>query len=70
MPWRFGRRKLRSNTLWTPMFFGLRRLKGRLVVMALLWLSVLGCVITHWQLDTWAGIALLPYLAGSRARGC
>lgn len=51
------------NALWTPVFFGLRRLKGALIVMAFLWLSVLGCVITHWQLDLWAGLAMLPYLA-------
>ena len=59
----FWAAQIAFNTLWTPMFFGLRRLKGALVVMALLWLSVFGCVITHWQLDTWAGIAFLPYIA-------
>ena len=50
------------NALWTPVFFGLRRLKGALIVMAFLWLSVLGAFVTHWQLDLWAGLALLPYL--------
>jgi len=24
--------------------------------------AVLGAIITHWQLDTWAGIAFMPYL--------
>ncbi|MEQ3729017.1 MAG: TspO/MBR family protein [Tateyamaria sp.] len=50
------------NTLWTPMFFGLRRMRDALFVMAALWVSVLCCVITHWQLDVWAGLAMLPYL--------
>lgn len=50
------------STLWTPVFFGLRRLKGSLFVMAPLWLSVLACCIAHWQLDTWAGLAFVPYL--------
>ncbi len=50
------------NALWTPVFFGLRHLKGSLPVMAALWLAVLGCTITHWQLDLWAGLAFVPYL--------
>jgi len=51
------------STLWTPMFFGLRRLKGSLAVMAPLWLSVLGCTLTAFALDTAAGLAFVPYLA-------
>ncbi len=50
------------STLWSPVFFGLRRLKESLYVMAPLWLAVLGCTIAHWQVDTWAGVAFLPYL--------
>lgn len=50
------------NTLWTPVFFGLRNLKGSLPIMAGLWIAVFGCTVTHFQLDTWAGIAFLPYL--------
>ncbi len=50
------------NTLWTPLFFGLRRLRGALPVMGGLWLSVLGCTVTHFQLDFWAGLAFVPYL--------
>ena len=51
------------NALWTPIFFGLRRLKASLPVMGLLWLSVLGALISHWQVDLWAGLAFVPYLA-------
>lgn len=50
------------STLWTPVFFGLRRLKGALAVMAPLWIAVAGCTYTHFQLDFWAGIAFVPYL--------
>lgn len=50
------------STLWTPVFFGLRRLKGSLFVMGPLWLSVLACTVTHWQLDWLAGLAFVPYL--------
>lgn len=51
------------NALWTPVFFGLRRLKGSLPIMAGLWVSVLGATVTHFQLDFWAGLAFVPYLA-------
>ncbi len=50
------------NTLWTPVFFGLRRLKGALPIMAGLWVAVLGATITHFALDFWAGLAFVPYL--------
>lgn len=51
------------NTLWTPVFFGLRHLKASMPVMACLWLAVAGATVTHFQLDTWAGLAFVPYLA-------
>ena len=51
------------STLWTPIFFGLRRMKGALLVMVPLWLSVAACVWFNFQLDLWAGLAFLPYLA-------
>ena len=49
------------NTLWTPVFFGLRHWRASLIVMGCLWLSVLGCLVTHWSLDLWAGLAFVPY---------
>lgn len=58
----FWAAQIAFNALWTPIFFGLRRLWGALPVMALLWVSVLGATITHWQLDLWAGLAFVPYL--------
>ena len=51
------------NALWTPVFFGLRRLKGSLPIMAALWVAVAGATVTHFQLDLWAGLAFVPYLA-------
>lgn len=50
------------NTLWTPVFFGARRIKGALVIIVALWLAILGATITHFQLDLWAGLAFVPYL--------
>lgn len=51
------------NALWTPVFFGLRRLKGSLPIMAGLWVAVAGATVTHLQLDLWAGLAFVPYFA-------
>ena len=50
------------STLWTPVFFGLHRLKGALLVMVPLWLSVAGATWAHLQVDLWAGLAFVPYL--------
>ena len=50
------------NALWTPVFFGLRRLKQAIPVMALLCVAVAGCLVTHWAIDMWAGLAFVPYL--------
>ncbi|MEM6594309.1 MAG: TspO/MBR family protein [Pseudomonadota bacterium] len=51
------------STLWTPVFFGLRRMKGALLVMVPLWVSVACATVAHFQLDFWAGLAFVPYLA-------
>lgn len=49
-------------TLWTPVFFGLHRLRGALLVMIPLWLAVFGATYSMFQLDIWAGLAFVPYL--------
>ncbi|GGL56034.1 tryptophan-rich sensory protein TspO [Wenxinia marina] len=51
------------NALWTPLFFGLRRMQWAMVVMGLLWLAVLGCLIAHWRVDWVSGLMFVPYLA-------
>ncbi|MBV0914135.1 tryptophan-rich sensory protein TspO [Anianabacter salinae] len=51
------------NTLWTPVFFGLHRLRGGMVVLSLLWLSVVATAGAFWLLDPIAGYMLIPYIA-------
>lgn len=51
------------NTLWTPVFFGLHRMRAGLVIIGLLWLTVLAATLAFWRLDTLAGVLFLPYLA-------
>ncbi|MBI1219832.1 MAG: sensory protein TspO [Rhodobacteraceae bacterium] len=59
----FWAMQIAFNTLWTPVFFGLRRLKGALIPMAGLWLAVAGMLVTFWPLDWVAGLMILPYMA-------
>lgn len=50
------------NTLWTPVFFGLRRIGAGLVVIFLLWLAVAATMVAFWQVDRIAGALFAPYL--------
>ncbi|MBK5933442.1 sensory protein TspO [Rhodovulum imhoffii] len=50
------------NTLWSPVFFGLRRLGAALVVLCGMWLSVLAMVVLFWQADPVAGLIVAPYV--------
>ncbi len=51
------------NSLWTPVFFGLHNMKGGLAVITVLWLAVLGTLVSFWRIDLLAGILFVPYLA-------
>jgi tryptophan-rich sensory protein len=50
------------NGLWTPVFFGLRRMRLGLMVLGALWLSVAATLVALWQVDLWAGLLFVPYL--------
>jgi tryptophan-rich sensory protein len=50
------------NTLWTPVFFGLHKMRAGMVVMVLLWLSVAATTWTFFGLDFVAGLLFVPYL--------
>ena len=50
------------NTLWTPVFFGLKRLRGGMVVLSLLWLGVAATLVAFWRVDWIAGALFVPYL--------
>ena len=51
------------NGLWTPVFFGLRRIRLGLVVLAGLWIAVFCGMVALWQVDWLAGLMFVPYLA-------
>ncbi len=50
------------NTLWSPVFFGLHRIRAALGVMGGLWAAVCGTMVSFFQLDTIAGLLFVPYL--------
>jgi len=50
------------NGLWTPVFFGLRRMKLGLIVLSGLWAAVAATMVALWQVDWIAGALFVPYL--------
>ncbi|MBI1170396.1 sensory protein TspO [bacterium] len=50
------------NTLWTPIYFGLHRIRAAMVVMVCLWLSVAAATWSFFGVDFLAGLMFLPYL--------
>ena len=50
------------NALWTPVFFGLRKLGWGMVVLGCLWLAVAATMLAFWGHDTVAGLLFAPYL--------
>lgn len=50
------------NGLWTPVFFGLKRIRLGMVVLSALWLSVLATTWALWTVDWIAGVLFIPYL--------
>jgi tryptophan-rich sensory protein len=50
------------NTLWTPVFFGLHRMRAGFVVIVFLWFAVVATTWSFLQIDLLAGLALLPYV--------
>jgi tryptophan-rich sensory protein len=58
----FWAMQIAFNTLWSPVFFGLRKLGAAVVVMAGLWLAVVGTFLTFLPLDQTAGLLIAPYV--------
>ncbi len=57
------------NALWSPVFFGVRRIGAALVVIAFLWLAVATTTFAFWQVEGLAGLLMLPYLAWASYAG-
>lgn len=50
------------NAIWTPVFFGLKRMRTALVIMLGLWSSVVATAVAFYQIDTVAGLMMTPYV--------
>lgn len=51
------------NGLWTPVFFGLQKMRLGLVVLLALWGAVAATLVALWMVDWIAGLLFVPYLA-------
>ena len=54
--------QLAFNTLWTPIFFGLKRMGAGMVVILFLWATVAATMLAFFRLDLIAGLLFEPYL--------
>ena len=50
------------NALWSPIFFGVRRIRAALVAVAALWIAVFATMIALFRLDWLAGLMFVPYI--------
>ncbi|MEM7295795.1 MAG: TspO/MBR family protein [Pseudomonadota bacterium] len=50
------------NTLWTPIFFGLKRLGTAMIALLALWVAVAATMLSFGAADTLAGLLIAPYL--------
>ncbi|MFK7876791.1 MAG: TspO/MBR family protein [Paracoccaceae bacterium] len=50
------------NGLWTPVFFGLQKIRMALGFVLALWVAVFACMLAMWQIDWVSGALFLPYL--------
>ena len=49
------------NTLWTPVFFGLRRIKLGFYILAGLWIAVAATMVSFFVVNPLAGWLFVPY---------
>lgn len=55
--------QLGLNAVWTPVFFGLRRIGLGFAVICLLWLAIAATIAAFYPVSPIAALLLLPYLA-------
>lgn len=50
------------NTLWSPVFFGLRRMRAAMIILCCMWVAVALTTVSFYLIDPFAGALLAPYL--------
>ncbi|WP_377294592.1 TspO/MBR family protein [Rhizobium sp. SG2393] len=63
LPMMFWVVQILVNAAWSWLFFGRRRMDLALADIAVLWLSILGFILTAWPISTLAALLFIPYLA-------
>ncbi len=58
----FWAAQIAFNTLWSPVFFGLKRMRAAMAILCFLWVSVAATMFSFWVLDPVAGALFAPYL--------
>ena len=58
----FWAAQIAFNTLWSPVFFGLKRMRAAFVILCCLWATVAATLAAFWALDPMAGYMMAPYL--------
>ncbi len=51
-----------TNAIWSPIFFGLRRLGAAMVALVFLWIAVATTTVAFWLVDPIAGWLMAPYI--------
>lgn len=57
------------NGCWSWFFFGLKRMDLALFELGLLWLTILGFIVTAWPISALASLLFVPYLLWVSAAG-
>lgn len=55
--------QLVTNWLWSPVFFLLHLLWPALAVLVVMWVLIVGVILTAWRADRIASWLMMPYLA-------
>jgi len=63
VPMMFWTLQIIINALWSYLFFGRRDMVMALADLGLLWVSILGFIITAWPVSQIAALLFVPYLA-------
>ena len=51
------------NTLWSPIFFGLKRLGAAMAALSCLWIAVAATCVTFFMIDPISGAPMVPYVS-------
>jgi len=58
----FWAAQIAFNTLWSPVFFGLKRMRAAMIILCFMWVFVAATMLSFWALDPVAGMLFAPYL--------